>query len=124
MRRVLPLAVLILAVASPAGAQQKKSRIKVPPAAAAGLRGPVAAQAPAVRQSPIPVAMSPDISAQSLFLPTPIASAPVGGAPQQCRQTCAQTYYFCLAGDQQDECSASWGQCRSACDAPTLPTSY
>jgi hypothetical protein len=63
-------------------------------------------------------------AAQSLFLPAPIASAPVGGAPQQCRLSCAQTYYFCLSGDDGESCSANWGQCRSGCDAPTLATSY
>ncbi len=32
--------------------------------------------------------------------------------------TCASSYYFCLANDGSDECPATWGQCRAACDAP------
>jgi hypothetical protein len=120
MRRALIFCVLALAVAGPAGAQDKKARPKAPPASPT-LRGPVTAP-PMSRATPPP---SVDINAaQSLFLPSPIASAPVGGAPQQCRQSCAQTYYFCLSSDDGGSCSATWGQCRSACDAPTLVTSY
>lgn len=121
MRRALILCVLALAVSGPAGAQQK-ARPKVPPASA-GLRGPVSATAPVSRPTP-QAAARVDYSAQSLFLPAPIASAPVGGGPQQCRQSCAQTYYFCLSAGDGDYCSANWGQCRSACDAPALATSY
>ncbi|MFD1192197.1 hypothetical protein ACFQ27_16535, partial [Phenylobacterium conjunctum] len=39
-------------------------------------------------------------------------------APAQCRQACAQEYYFCLAGDGTDDCAPHWGQCRARCDAP------
>jgi hypothetical protein len=120
MRRILILCVLALAVAGPAGAQEKKARPRPAPASPA-LRGPVAS----ARISPPPPQQPASIdAAQALFLPSPIASAPVGGAPQQCRLSCAQTYYFCLAGDSPDGCSANWSQCRSACDAPTLATSY
>jgi hypothetical protein len=125
MRRVLIPCVLALAMAAPAGAQEKKARPRVPPPAASSspaLRGPVAAAPMSLPASrPPPVDFS---AAQSLFLPSPIASAPVGGAPQQCRLSCAQTYYFCAAGEDGESCSANWGQCRSGCDAPTLATSY
>lgn len=127
MRRVLILCVLALAVAGPTGAADgpKKARPKVPtPAESANpaLRGAIsAAPMPPAAPPPPTVEIS---SAQSLFLPAPIASAPVGGAPQQCRLSCAQTYYFCMAGEDGESCSANWGQCRSACDAPTLATSY
>ena len=118
MLRVPVLVLCILVLADPAAAQQS-GRPKPP----ANLRGPVATTP--VRRSPIAPPPALDaLGAQSLFLPAPIASAPVGGAPQQCRLSCAQTYYFCLAGDYPDQCSASWGQCRSGCDAPTLTTSY
>ena len=125
MRRILTLCVLALAIAGPAGAQEKKARPKVPP--------PTASSSPALRGavSAAPMSRAPDLpppvdlnAAQSLFLPSPIASAPVGGAPQQCRLSCAQTYYFCMAGEDGESCSANWGQCRSGCDAPTLATSY
>lgn len=33
----------------------------------------------------------------------------------QCRTTCAQDYYFCLASEESDECPQGWGQCRLAC---------
>jgi hypothetical protein len=56
-------------------------------------------------------------------LPAPPAAAPVfssaglvdGGA--QCRLTCAQDYYFCLASELSDDCPGAWGQCRAACAA-------
>ena len=129
MRRLFPLigVVILLAIAGSAGAQQK-ARPKPPPAqvtAPSGLRGEVTSD-------PIPMSRAPtaaagqtlDLNAQSLFLPQPVASAPVGGAGQQCRLACAQQYYFCQANDRGDECPSSWGQCRSGCDAPTLSTSY
>ena len=131
MRRVLSLpligALILLAAARGAGAQQK-GRLKPPPAqpaAPTGLRGEIT-------RDPIPMSRAPtasasqtfDINAQSLFLPPPVASAPVGGGGQQCRLACAQQYYFCQSNGQADECPSSWGQCRAGCDAPTLSTSY
>ncbi len=121
MRAVPILCVLALATAGSAGAQERKARPR-PPAAGPALRGPVAS-APMSRVAP-QAAPAETNTAQALFLPSPIASAPMGGAPQQCRLSCAQTYYFCLAGDSPDGCSANWSQCRSGCDAPTLATSY
>jgi hypothetical protein len=124
MRRALIPCVLALVVAGSAGAADgaKKARPKVPPPSPSPeLRGPLSAAPTTPAAPPPPVDIS---AAQSLFLPAPIAGAPVGGAPQQCRLSCAQTYYFCLAGEDGESCSANWGQCRSACDAPTLATSY
>lgn len=120
MRRLLTLCIVALAVAGPVGAQEKKPRPR-PPTPSPALRGSVSAapMSPAAPAPPVGIN-----AAQSLFLPAPIASAPVGGAPQQCRLSCAQTYYFCLSSEDGESCSANWGQCRSACDAPTLATSY
>lgn len=118
MHRALILALTVLALAGSAHAQKTKAKPPVP------LRGNVAATAPTPR-SPAPSAPALDaLGARSLFLPAPIASAPVGGAPEQCRLVCAQTYYFCLASDGPEQCPSSWSICRSGCDAPTLTTSY
>ena len=116
----IALLVLLFTAAAHGAAAQSKPRVKAPPVAAQKLRGPVAA--PTVSLPPPRTAI--EYGARSLFLPSPVVSAPVGGAPQQCRLSCAQTYYFCLASDHSQECSASWGQCRSGCDTQTLPTSY
>ena len=114
--RPLALLVLTLALAGPAGAQQAPA----PPAIAASptLRGSQSAEPQggagpasvtdaaraAFAQSAIPLRLSPD--------------TPVAGEAGQCRLSCAQSYYFCLSGDGGDDCPATWGQCRAACDAP------
>jgi len=47
----------------------------------------------------------------------PAVSPPLGGQAQQCRLSCAQTYYFCLSESRPEDCSGNWGQCRAACSA-------
>jgi hypothetical protein len=44
--------------------------------------------------------------------------------PAACRMSCAQTYYFCRAGDHPDDCSGAWGQCVATCNSPTLATDF
>lgn len=40
---------------------------------------------------------------------------PTGPTADQCRATCAQDYYFCLSGNEPQDCSPRWAQCRAAC---------
>jgi len=109
MRRAALPIILSLALATSAGAQQKgRLTVVAPPAAKAGLRGPVTAQPAAAAAPP-------------MTLPLPAYGASTTAAAQdrgQCRLACAQRYYFCLAGDMADDCPSTWGQCRAACDAP------
>ena len=58
------------------------------------------------------------ILAQSFIPLRSFSDTPVAGEAGQCRLSCAQSYYFCLSGDGGDDCPATWGQCRAACDAP------
>ena len=44
--------------------------------------------------------------------------------PSQCRMGCAQTYYFCRAGDHTDGCAETWGQCVATCNSPNLAPGY
>ena len=132
MRRMLTLA-LVLAVASlaltapalaaPTGAS--KGRMVIP--AAPKLRGalaPVTGPAPRAA-SPIGGADADTSAAERLFLPSPATlSASTSGAPQACRAACAQTYYFCAAGGEDEACPARWALCRSACDAPSPVQSF
>ena len=111
MRRIVIFCVLALAVAGPAGAQSKKTRIVTPPAQA--LRGPVTATPPQPAASVPPPAVAIDPRGPIL----PAVSTPVGGQAQQCRLSCAQTYYFCLSEGRPEDCSGNWGQCRAACSA-------
>jgi hypothetical protein len=59
-------------------------------------------------------------------LPTisPPASPSAANDPSQCRMGCAQTYYFCRAGDHPDSCSETWGQCVATCTSPNLAPGY
>ena|SRR5471030_1774686 len=44
--------------------------------------------------------------------------------PSECRMSCAQTYYFCRAGDHPEDCSGGWGQCVAGCNSPNLAPGY
>ncbi len=108
MRRALLLCLAMLAVAGPAGAQAKK-KFSVPAATKP------AAAAPAPATPVLPASLAPGLDPRGPILP-PVAG-PVGGAAQQCRTSCAQSYYFCLSDGRSDDCSTSWSQCRLACGA-------
>jgi len=55
---------------------------------------------------------------------TPLAPIVTPTDPGECRTSCAQTYYFCRAGDQTDECAGNWGQCVATCDSPNLARNF
>jgi hypothetical protein len=98
-----PLLTLVLAaalaVAAPAASQQ--------PGPADGLKAPEGKErSPPAETGPRPAAPPP---------PSGPVQTPAQAA-DQCRAACAQTYYFCLAGDSPDDCSAAWGQCRLSCN--------
>ena len=54
----------------------------------------------------------------------PPAPVSVPADPAQCRMSCAQTYYFCRAGDHPDDCSGTWGQCVATCNSPNLAPGF
>jgi hypothetical protein len=96
MRCAALLMTLLFALAAPADAQ-------TPP-----LRGGQPTQTPA----PPPESRAP-IAPSLAIVPPPALST---GAPaSQCRLSCAQSYYFCLASDTPDDCPGAWSQCRAAC---------
>jgi len=92
MRRILVLLLVSLALASPAGADQKPAPKKAPPPA---------------------VVAVPQTALQPLI---PLASSRPGGDAGQCRAACARSYYFCKAGDD-DICPSQWAQCNARCSA-------
>lgn len=93
MRRVLALLLLTVALASPVGAA-------TPP------KAPIKAAPPKVAAVAAPISVLP--------APIPLASTTPGGDAGQCRASCARTYYFCKAQDD-DQCPAQWAQCSARC---------
>jgi len=67
---------------------------------------------------------APPPTMQRAATPPVITPPPPASDPSQCRMGCAQTYYFCRAGDHPDSCSESWGQCVATCASPDLAPSY
>src|ERR1700722_18101997 len=77
-----------------------------------------AAPQPTVQQAATtPTASPPTVSPPKL---TPSAPTTAPADPSECRITCAQSYYFCRAGDNPDNCSGTWGQCVATCNSPNL----
>ncbi|MDX5331379.1 MAG: hypothetical protein LPJ86_08050 [Caulobacteraceae bacterium] len=116
MHRALATAVLLALLAGFAQAQEAgRLQLERPAAAELGLRG---APMRADPTSGLPQTNAPEAAPPIL---RPMASPPLlaslGAPPSaaQCRLDCAETYYFCLAGEESDECAQSWGQCRLGC---------
>lgn len=113
------LLTVLLALAAPATAQTDgRLSLERPGAAALGLRG--AGEAPQGAAATADAPQAAEAAAPSSLGLRPLAgpvvmSTPIPPDAQACRMSCAQTYYFCLAGDGSDECAQAWGQCRLGC---------
>ena len=92
MRRALACLLILAALATPAGAQQRARP------------GAVSPPAPAMTNPILPV-------------PLPLAADRQGRDPGQCRAACAKAYYFCAAAGDDDGCGGQWAQCKSRCTA-------
>lgn len=120
MRRVLAIVLALLTaftVPVSAGAQARLS-LERPGAAALGLRGaeePPGSAGPVTDQSEAPAVSSfADLGLRPLADPV-LMSTPRPPDAMACRTSCAQNYYFCLAGGGSDDCAQVWGQCRLGC---------
>jgi hypothetical protein len=114
MRRLALLALICLTFAAPAVAGPNGKITVVKAAPAAGRDGSLKGALPAGAQAlPAPLA-------QSWAAPIPQAS---GADAIQCRTGCAQTYYFCNAGGDED-CAGRWAQCAASCTASTTYRPY
>lgn len=129
MRRLLSFAVLFAALATPGGVLAGSRITVIAPSAQQSspiaLRG--SQSATDVRGPTAMSSDSADVLDPTLALALSPARPPAGtlsaGELGQCRLSCAQTYYFCLAQDASEDCSPHWGQCRAACDAPAVSRS-
>lgn len=110
MRRLALLALMSLALAAPAGAQDGGRIRAAQSEPATALRGPVG-------ETPDGAAEDEAASLASL-VPMPPPVAPVGtitrGDTRQCRQGCHRAYYFCLSAEE-DICAPAWTQCTARC---------
>ena len=63
-----------------------------------------------------------DALAESMASPRPPLAIspplPAYADAQACRQGCAQTYYFCMAGETPEECPEAWSRCAVGCAVP------
>ncbi len=121
MRSALALLLTVLLGLSAPAAAQTDGRLSLdqrPGATALGLRGAGAfldgpedgGDAPEAAEGSAPLSLGLRPLTGSLVM-----SSPIPPDAQACRMSCAQTYYFCLAGDGSDECAQAWGQCRLGC---------
>jgi len=80
-------------------------------------------QDPSTTGGPIRVVAQParpEPVRRALQVSSPATAAKPAGDPSDCRMSCAQTYYFCRAGEDPDACAPTWGQCVAACASPAL----
>jgi hypothetical protein len=93
-----------LAIAASADVLPDGGKLVIPPPVKPD---PVANATPAATATPPPTfAYAPPIS--------PAAD------PSECRMSCAQSLYFCSAGDRADNCSSTWTRCVATCNSPEL----
>jgi hypothetical protein len=99
-------------------------------AVAVGLIGAAPAQPPAPAKPVAASGLRGAQTAKTATKPAQIASTtpppPPGDAstfstdPGQCREACAHTYYFCLAGEDAPSCPQNWSSCLIACNRPAI----
>ena len=134
MRRLVFLMSLSLAITQVAASQAapEEPKLKLPAKAKlpTNLRGSTTPDTPApvaAKPAPVLIPYGPASATRSAgFSPSPQAStsalATAAAKPDvgQCRTTCAHTYYFCLSGSINIDCSDSWSQCLTDCSHPPL----
>ena len=107
MRRLIAAVLILTAIAAPSLAADGVKARRITVVQQPVLRG---------RQSPVRPA------AVAVLAPNPTGRSAAGDA-YACRQGCAETRYFCEAGQNPDECGSTWGQCVAACSAPLFSSS-
>lgn len=104
MRRLAAL--VLIALAMPTAAPAKEEGVPEKPR-------PMQVIQPVQRPTP---------PALELPAPAPPPSPPVRADAGQCTLACAQSYYFCLAGEDPGLCGPDWGQCRAGCGPSARPS--
>ena len=117
------LAAQRLTAAAPATAQAGGLRGRLDPSASDQSPVDVTGSAAAAVAGVAPGA--PAASPQPIASPIPPAptAADSSQAASDCRQACAHSYYFCLAGDETGTCPDGWRQCLADCRQPAQAAS-
>jgi len=111
--------VLCLLIAAPALAAAPGS-LRAVGSSASGLRGSQAATA-AATPTPATAPLPPPIQSKAPLAFFASDAQPAARDVGQCRQGCAQAYYFCLAGGDASSCPETWTSCRSDCSRDSRP---
>ena len=114
----LVTAALCVLIAGPALAAPSAS-LRVVSASPTGLRG--AEAAPAVTTPAPAPAPPPPIQSKAPLAFFAANAQPAARDAGECRQACARTYYFCLAGGDEPSCPQEWTSCRSDCSRDSRP---
>ena len=113
-------AALCLLIAGPALAAPSGSlHVVASSSDAAGLRG--AQPASSVSTATTPQPLPPPIQSKAPLAFFAAAGQPAPRDAGECRQACARSYYFCLAGDYAASCPQEWTSCRSDCNRDSRP---
>jgi len=108
MRRLAALALIVLTLPSLAAAKEEAASAVKP-------RPMRVIQAP-------PRTVAPALAAAETAMPALMRAPPPQAEQGQCSMSCAQTYYFCLSGDEPGDCGNGWSQCRSTCSPSAVPS--
>jgi hypothetical protein len=117
-------AVLCVLIAGPALAAAPVSlRVVKTSPDAAGLRGAQSASTAAspAAATPASTPLPPSIQSKAPLSFYAASAQPAPRVAGECRQACAHSYYFCLAGGDAPSCPQQWTSCRSDCNRDSRP---
>jgi len=114
--------VLCVLIAGPALAAPSGSlRVVSQSPNAAGLRGVQSPSTVAAAQVTAPAPLPPPIQSKAPLSFFAADAQPAARGAGECRQACAHSYYFCLAGGDAPSCPQEWTSCRSDCSRDSRP---
>lgn len=110
------------ALAGRAAPEEPKAKPAAKQQLPTNLRGSIQPQSasPSARQTASRFVAPPGPAGLALKPSVAAATPPPGPGAGQCRSDCAHAYYFCLSGEINADCSATWSQCVVSCGHPPL----
>lgn len=99
-------------------AQSGKSAMVVlrgPEPSSAATTRPLQPAAPAPANRSLDPSLAPTLSPDWSSSPRVGGYSAAAGGGARCRTSCAQDYYACRAGPDDEDCGSRWSQCLTAC---------